>query len=154
MAEDDTKSSGAAARLLEQTHPGREKGERPLAPQCTEVDWAGLAQNPTQLQGWAEPGVTNTHKPRPSLAKISCLISNEFIWSNGTFLEMEGRLTTHVPLFICGLTLGRINFIMFLVMLKKSIVNCFQSVANINLQAVLNVYYCIYHNVMKSRIKS
>lgn len=70
------------------------------------------------------------------------------------FLEMEGRLTTHVPVFICGLTLGRINFVMFLVMLKKSTVNCFQSVASINLQAVLNMYYCIYHNVMKSCIKS
>lgn len=35
---------------------------------------------------------------------------------------------------------------MFMVMLRKTTLNCFQSVANIKLQAVLNMYYCIYHN--------
>jgi len=70
------------------------------------------------------------------------------------FLEMEGRLTTRVSVCICGLTLGSIHFIMFMVILRKTTLSCFQSVANINLQAVLNMYYCSYYNCMKSCIKS
>lgn len=68
------------------------------------------------------------------------------------FLEMEGGLTTHESVFVCGLTLGTMNFIMF--MLRKTTLSCFQPVANINLQAVLDMYYCIYHNFMKSCIKT
>lgn len=67
---------------------------------------------------------------------------------------MESGLTTHVSVCICSLTLGWKNLVMFMVMLRKTPLSCFQSVANVNLRAVLNMYYCIYHDFMKPCIKS
>lgn len=73
-----------AARLLEHRNTLEEK-------KVTEATGTSV-QGGSEANSAAGLGRAMSHQSRASLAKISCLIYNEFIWSNGTSPRNGGQV--------------------------------------------------------------